>query len=70
MITDIKMPKKDGLEVIEELRRKRPSVGIIAITGFGEGVLDKALELGADWGVQKPFRLQEMLEGIRRLLRG
>lgn len=50
IITDILMPEKDGLELIQEVRRKGAGTRIIAMTGGGEGWTDY-LTLHGSWGL-------------------
>ncbi len=68
VITDIFMPEKDGLAVIEEVLREDPMARIISMTA-GEGD-DCALakELGATRTFVKPFRLEELLEAVAEVL--
>jgi len=72
VITDIVMPKKEGLETILDLRREDPQVKIIAISGGGrvgpESYLDIAEGFGANRILTKPFNNKELLEAIHDLL--
>ncbi len=72
VITDIVMPEKEGLEVIRELRRQDPEVGIIAISGggcySGAHYLEVAEKLGADRALAKPFKRRDLLESISEIL--
>lgn len=68
VITDIMMPEKTGLEVIEELRRDFPAVPIMAVAAGGHDVLEQAAELGADQILEKPFRMKILLAAVERLL--
>ena len=68
VITDIVMPEKDGLAVIEELRREYLDAKIIATAGFGNVVLPRARELKADRTFSKPFRVVELLAAVKELL--
>jgi CheY-like chemotaxis protein len=72
IITDILMPDKEGLETIMELRQDFPRARIIAISGGTKlgrlNFLAMAQKLGAQYTLQKPFSLQEMLEIIRQAL--
>ncbi len=72
VITDIVMPKKEGLETILDLRREDPQVKIIAISGGGrigpESYLDIAEGFGANHILTKPFSNKELLEAIHDLL--
>ena len=66
------MPKKDGLEVITEIRRRYPNTRIIAISGgarpSGPGVLATAQALGADGLLAKPFRQEALLDMVDELM--
>ena len=71
VICDLFMPEKDGLQTITELRRKYPSVKIIAMTGGGVyGMTDltaTAKRLGADRAYVKPLLSAEILKCIGEL---
>ncbi|MBC7237329.1 MAG: response regulator [Chloroflexi bacterium] len=69
LVTDLRMPDLDGLEVAREIRRLHPALGIVIITGYGS--MDAAIEAlkeGASEFVLKPFRSDEFLEAIARTL--
>jgi DNA-binding response OmpR family regulator len=72
VITDILLPKRDGIATILELRREAPAIAIIAISGggYGYGVdyLDFAGKLGADRVLPKPFKLAELVDVVNDLL--
>ena len=72
MIVDMVMPKKNGLETIQEVKRDYPAIKIIAISG-GHMVgpkryLDNAKTFGADRFFEKPFSRGEMLEAVEELV--
>ena len=69
ILTDLAMPRSDGFELISALRASS-SVPIIVLSVRG-GDADKvrALDLGADDFVTKPFSLSELLARIRAQLR-
>lgn len=61
VITDMNMPRMNGMDLIEELRRHNPGVYIIMITAFGTSNTQKeALERGANEYVPKPFELDDL----------
>lgn len=70
VLLDIMLPKKDGLDVCRELRRRNVGAPIVMLTAKREEV-DKVvgLEIGADDYVSKPFGLRELLARIRAQLR-
>lgn len=72
VLTDILMPEMDGLETVRELRRVRPEVKIIALSGGGRygnfTNLDVAQQLGASGVFQKPVSIQALLDFVEGLL--
>lgn len=57
VLTDILMPRMNGLEMIVELRRLRPQIRVIAMTGSAhDGDADAMLLLARDLGASKTFR--------------
>ncbi|MBE6871384.1 MAG: response regulator transcription factor [Ruminococcaceae bacterium] len=69
VLLDIMLPKMNGFEVLEQLR-KTSSVPVIMLTAKeGEDDKIKGLELGADDYITKPFSLKELLVRIKANLR-
>jgi CheY-like chemotaxis protein len=82
VITDIIMPKMNGVQAIESIRRAFPLVRIVAISGGGNfGVvgyqptaiatnayLKSAEEAGAHMVLTKPFEVDDLLEAVEKLL--
>ncbi len=67
IITDIKMPGMDGLELFE--RVKQLNLDIVTIFITGHGTLDTAIESlmrGVDGFVLKPFTQEELLSAVER----
>src|SRR2546423_9086488 len=65
IITDIKMPKMDGIEATKELSRKLPGIGIIALSMFDEeNLIIKMLEAGAKGYLLKNAHKKEIIEAI------
>jgi DNA-binding response OmpR family regulator len=65
---DIKLPGKNGVESLVEIRSFCPAARVVMMTGFSEAaLLDRALQAGAVDILRKPFRLKEMLGYIDRL---
>ncbi len=69
-ILDIMLPKKNGLDICQEIRKRDIQTPIIMLTAKGQ-VVDKVvgLKLGADDYLTKPFEIQELLARIEALLR-
>lgn len=69
VVTDIAMPRADGLAVISAVRRTdRTPVLVLSVRGEEEDKV-RALDLGADDYVTKPFYLRELLARVRTQLR-
>jgi DNA-binding response OmpR family regulator len=69
VLLDIVMPDLDGIEVMRQLRERRP-VAVILLTAKGS-TSDKAkgLDLGADDYIAKPFHPDELAARVRAVLR-
>lgn len=72
IITDINMPKMSGIEMIKRLRKQAgvKRIPIMAITAYGNGVAEEALEAGADRAATKPIQFDALTLEIKELLRG
>jgi DNA-binding response OmpR family regulator len=72
VVTDILMPTQEGIETIIGMKRARPEVRIVAMSGGGrmrgEEVLKIAGHLGADRVITKPFRLAEIIGLVDALI--
>jgi DNA-binding response OmpR family regulator len=70
VILDVMLPRRNGLEVLRQLRGEGNSVPIIVLSARG-AEMDKVLglELGAEDYVTKPFGLAELLARVRAVLR-
>lgn len=69
VITDMVMPVKNGLEVVTELKRRDPTVKIIAMSGdpdLGLESLTKAKKLKADVALVKPFKVDHLRNAMHR----
>jgi len=68
-LLDIRMPGKDGMEVLQEIRAHAPLTRVVMLTGVDEfSVAMEAMRLGANDYITKPFSLRELLSCIGRAL--
>ena len=69
VLCDIKMPKMDGIEVLEAIKKIKPEVQVVLISGHGD--LDtavNAMKLGAFDYISKPPDLNRLLNTVRHAL--
>lgn len=72
VLLDVMMPRRDGYEVCQQLRGSGwTDLKIVMLTAKGrEAEVTKALALGADAYVTKPFSTSELVDTVTRLLTG
>lgn len=70
VLLDLLLPKRDGLDVLAELRKTRPNLPVIILTARGsEEDRIRGLKMGADDYVVKPFSARELLARVEAVLR-
>src|SRR5262245_8778502 len=70
VVLDLVLPGSDGLSVLRELRRARPTLPVIILTARGdEAERVRGLREGADDYVVKPFGIRELLARVEAVLR-
>jgi two-component system, LuxR family, response regulator FixJ len=70
LLLDVRMPEMSGLDVQRELNRRGAMIPVLLITGHGDVPMAvQAMKDGAFEFLQKPFRDQELIDGINRALR-
>jgi DNA-binding NtrC family response regulator len=69
ILLDLKMPGKDGFEVLKELKEKKIKVKVIVLTAYAD--VKSAIEsarMGASDFISKPYDFDELLITIRKVL--
>lgn len=66
MITDLVMEGMEGIETIREVRRRRPGMPVVAISG-NEFYLENSRRLGADMALLKPFTKEQLIAAVSDL---
>lgn len=70
IILDVMMPKRNGYEVVQALRKENNSTPVLMLTARSElGDRIQGLDRGADYYLTKPFETEELLACLRALLR-
>ena len=70
VITDMKMPKMSGLDVLQQIKRSSPSIPVLIMTAFGS--IESAVEVmkyGAFDYITKPFNPLEVTARVKTVLR-
>lgn len=68
---DILMKGMDGLTALKTIKEESPEVKIVMITALGQEAREReAEELGASGYIRKPFKQEEIVNEIRRVLEG
>ena len=66
VVTDLRMPGRNGMELVELLRTHNPEVKIFIVTAYGsDEIIDRAFALDVEGYIRKPFKInliRDMLE--------
>ncbi|MBI2267548.1 MAG: response regulator [Armatimonadetes bacterium] len=66
-ICDVRMPGMDGIEAISQIKQSHPNSRCIVITGYAdEAASIRAIRLGVDDYLKKPFKMEEFLRSVER----
>ena len=69
MLTDLKMDKVDGMQLLQHCRARHPDLEVIMITGFATlETAVEAMKIGAFHYISKPFRLDEVRQTVTEAL--
>lgn len=69
IITDLRMPGLDGVEVLDIVKSNRPNIPVILITAYGTAEAQAAAaQLGAAAYLEKPVATDELLAAIKHAL--
>ena len=68
VLTDLKMPEMDGLELLKNIKGTRPEVMVILMTAYGSiETAVEAMKMGADDYITKPFNIDHLLLRISKV---
>lgn len=69
VISDVRMPDMDGIEMLSAVRETQPDLGVVLMTAFASvETAREAFKLGADDFIQKPFDVEELKLIVRKTL--
>jgi FixJ family two-component response regulator/glycine cleavage system H lipoate-binding protein len=69
VLLDIKMPTMDGIEFLEALRTKKPTMPVIFMTGYPSvPTATSAVRLGASGYIMKPFTPEEITQAVQKFV--
>ncbi|MBA3353384.1 MAG: sigma-54-dependent Fis family transcriptional regulator [Blastocatellia bacterium] len=69
VISDVRMPDMDGIEMLSAVRETQPDLGVILMTAFASvETAREAFKLGADDFIQKPFDVEELKLIVKKTL--
>ncbi|NVM25383.1 MAG: response regulator [Desulfobacterales bacterium] len=69
LLVDIKMPERDGMYLMREVKEKWPDIPIIVMSGYHTAeTVKEAVKMGATTFIAKPFTPDELLETLRQVI--
>ena len=70
LITDLRMPEKDGIELLMDVQHLAPWIPVLMITGFGDiPTAVKAMKAGAVDFIEKPLEKKNFVRKIKSILK-
>ena len=70
LLIDVKMPKRDGMYLMREIKKNWPEIPIIVMSGYPTPeTIAEVLKLGATLFIPKPFRPDELMKSVRQVLK-
>ena len=69
ILTDVKMPRMDGIELLKELKKIIPDTKVVIVTATADSEIGvEAIKLGAYGHISKPFNLDTVLQKVEKAL--
>ena len=69
VLVDVKMPRRDGMYLMQEIKGKWPEIPTIVMSGYPTPeTVAEGIKMGAARFIPKPFTPDELLESVRQVL--
>lgn len=68
VISDVRMPGKDGIELLKKIKAEFRQMPVIISSGFTDYNIDEILELGAVDFIKKPLSLTDLSNAVEKVL--
>ena len=69
LLMDVKMPLRDGMDLMREVKERWPSIPIIVMSGYHTTeTIEEANKMGASAFINKPFTPDELLETVQKVV--
>jgi FixJ family two-component response regulator len=69
LITDVRMPEKDGIDLLREVRERLPWLPVLLVTGYGDVPMAvRAMKAGAADFIEKPLERDTFLQAVQSVL--
>jgi len=69
LLMDVKMPLRDGMDLMREVKERWPSIPIIVMSGYHTTeTIEEANKMGASAFINKPFTPDELLETVQTVV--
>jgi len=69
VLMDIRMPNKNGFEVVDELRKTKPHIKVIMVTGYHSSeIAHEAVKYDVSEYITKPFMKNTVMKIVQRIL--
>ncbi len=61
VVTDVRMPKMNGIDFIMTLKQRWPETSVIVMTAYGaQEIMESAFNIGTLFYIEKPFRIEKL----------
>jgi DNA-binding NtrC family response regulator len=66
VLTDIRMPERNGAEIVEAIMKQKPAARVLVITAYpNDPLAERAMKAGAAGLLKKPFEISKVLEFLK-----